>query len=48
MDIFIKSFTIVQKNKVSLFAHLRSLASSSINISCISQDLFSQKPRCIS
>ena len=32
MGNFIKSFTKVQKNKISLFAHLHVLASSSINI----------------
>ena len=49
MDNCINSFTKVQKNKVSLYAHLHVLASSSINtLSCISQDLFSRKPCCIS
>ena len=49
MGNFIKSFTKVQKNEISLFAHLHVLASSSIiNISCVSQDLFSLKPCCIS
>ena len=49
MDNFIKSFTKVQKNKISLFAHLHVLASSYINnISCVSQDFFSRKPCCIS
>ena len=39
---FIKSFTKVQKNKISLSAQLHFLASSSINvISCVSQDLSS-------
>ena len=41
MGNFIESFTKVQKNKISLFAHMHVLASSSINfISCVSQDLF--------
>ena len=48
MGNFIKSFTKVQKNKISLFAHLHVIASSSINfLSCVSQDLFSRKPCCI-
>ena len=40
MGNFIKSFAKVQKKKISLFAHLHVLASSSSsNISCVSHDL---------
>ena len=48
MGNFIESFAKVQKNKVCPFVLSACLSSSSIDIiSYITQDLFSQEPRCV-